>query len=286
MIELKGVIPLLFLSICVFSNPAWGWQMHAPPPTSSECADDCRTECARCHTLSPFQAELVITDPVNAACLSVECHGDAFSGSNDHPDLLAVKEGDLFTYMPIPSLFWLDDHVDEAGKSAPRLNCATCHDPHPTTVERRPALLRGDATDAAFCASCHNDDDPGWAPHKTGVIHAHTRPWTEDAVGENGTLDTISAGCTASCHRQDDPHSSFCLLAQKGGCLGHFVGLIYRESTEKNPQLAPSESLPSSIFLNEGKVGCLSCHDIYSKEKDLLTVSNEGSALCLSCHRI
>jgi predicted CXXCH cytochrome family protein len=31
-------------------------------------------------------------------------------------------------------------------------------------------------------------------------------------------------------------------------------------------------------------VGCLSCHNTFSKVPNQLVMSNQGSALCLACH--
>jgi predicted CXXCH cytochrome family protein len=42
--------------------------------------------------------------------------------------------------------------------------------------------------------------------------------------------------------------------------------------------------LRKEVKLYEGKIGCGSCHNIYSKEKYMLVISNDSSVLCLECH--
>ncbi|WP_407920198.1 cytochrome c3 family protein [Geobacter pickeringii] len=44
------------------------------------------------------------------------------------------------------------------------------------------------------------------------------------------------------------------------------------------------DHLDGRITLVDGKVGCLSCHNMLSQERSLLTINNNSSQLCLSCH--
>ena len=46
------------------------------------------------------------------------------------------------------------------------------------------------------------------------------------------------------------------------------------------------EVIRVSKFLKDGRVECVSCHDVHgSGYPNLLKMSNQGSALCLSCHK-
>ena len=66
------------------------------------------------------------------------------------------------------------------------------------------------------------------------------------------------------------------------------VGVDYPLSNLKrgaSPYRSPA-LLPPQIRLPDGKVSCVSCHDLYSAERDRLTVRIEGSALCLTCHQM
>ncbi len=54
----------------------------------------------------------------------------------------------------------------------------------------------------------------------------------------------------------------------------------------KEDSYAPIESLQKKgIRLFNGKVSCVSCHDLKKSTKDHLIIDNGGSNLCYSCHR-
>jgi len=45
-------------------------------------------------------------------------------------------------------------------------------------------------------------------------------------------------------------------------------------------------SLPKEIWLPDGKLSCVSCHQPYKKEHGKLVVTNANSSLCLQCHSL
>ncbi len=59
---------------------------------------------------------------------------------------------------------------------------------------------------------------------------------------------------------------------------------------EMNPsgegEYVPAAQLDRRIQLLNGRVGCLSCHDIFGRQEKLLAVPNDSSRLCYACHRI
>lgn len=59
----------------------------------------------------------------------------------------------------------------------------------------------------------------------------------------------------------------------------HPVCLIYREGGR---ELFPAAKISPKISLDQGRVGCLSCHDRDNPKR--LAVNNAGSRLCLTCH--
>ncbi|MGE5609531.1 MAG: hypothetical protein ACM359_09780, partial [Bacillota bacterium] len=67
----------------------------------------------------------------------------------------------------------------------------------------------------------------------------------------------------------------------------HPVGILYR--TAGRPpgaaMLNAASTLDPRIRLFDQRIGCGSCHSLYSKEESLLVMSNFHSRLCLSCHR-
>ncbi len=48
--------------------------------------------------------------------------------------------------------------------------------------------------------------------------------------------------------------------------------------------MTPIGLLDERLRLFDGKVGCGTCHDMYSSEPKKLTVSDSGSNLCILCH--
>jgi predicted CXXCH cytochrome family protein len=67
--------------------------------------------------------------------------------------------------------------------------------------------------------------------------------------------------------------------------LSHPVGTNYdRASMKKRHKFRPGTTLQKDIKLYEGKIGCGTCHNVYSKEKGMLVIDNRGSRLCLRCH--
>ena len=54
---------------------------------------------------------------------------------------------------------------------------------------------------------------------------------------------------------------------------------------QKEDSYVPVESLQGKgIRLFDGKVGCVSCHDLKKTSEYHLVIDNDGSALCYSCH--
>lgn len=244
-----------FLSIalfCLFFSPenTSAGQKHNFP--QDECG-------SRCHT-DPRGGELVFLTDVDTLCR--DCH--ALADRNVHPSLIAPG-------MAVPSGFWLDKEG--------RLNCATCHDPHPEQGKESPFMLRGNARDLDFCALCHAPA----TPHKSVTFLAHSKAYTP-SQSATSDVDRITRDCLA-CHDPMDPSSGVCLLGQKGQCSGHIIGLEYDEAASGNKGLKPRSGLSPFISLYEGKIGCASCHSIFSAETAMLVIGNKGSALCLGCHQ-
>ncbi len=78
----------------------------------------------------------------------------------------------------------------------------------------------------------------------------------------------------------------FCVLGQEEQCASHVIGLDYQKVSADNPDLNPRSELSPLIIFYEGKVGCLSCHSIYSYELTQLVISNQSSQLCTNCHNL
>ncbi len=105
----------------------------------------------------------------------------------------------------------------------------------------------------------------------------------------DGVIDTCSLVCLG-CH--DGVNAAETRIKTVGewevlfdsGNLSHPLGIDYDRALSRNSGLKPAAFLPPEIILPEGKVGCESCHNLYSTMPYFLVLSNLDSALCLGCH--
>ncbi len=75
----------------------------------------------------------------------------------------------------------------------------------------------------------------------------------------------------------------------KNFCLaqGHPVGIDYRlAQLSSKGRLRDPSMLDPALKLENGQVGCTSCHDPNSEHRAKLVMSNTGSRLCFSCHNL
>jgi predicted CXXCH cytochrome family protein len=63
----------------------------------------------------------------------------------------------------------------------------------------------------------------------------------------------------------------------------HPVGMNY-DSFARSKEYVPSKILAANIILINGRVGCVSCHNLLGKNDKYLVVENTKSGLCFSCH--
>ncbi len=177
------------------------------------------------------------------------------------------------------------------------LTCLTCHTKLPSMSEHGDAHLRGSAggsTDiVGFCSNCHDAagaSGPSSA-HWMAVGYAHLAPEGESRARRGAVLDAVSNNCL-TCHdgvsAREAGHQS---LRSGGGYLGdpgrnHPVGIPYvrRETDHRGSPLRHVTLLPEEVRLPDGRVSCVSCHNLYNVDRHRLSVPIEGSRLCLTCH--
>lgn len=176
------------------------------------------------------------------------------------------------------------------------ITCTTCHATLPSLDGRSGSMLRritdpsGDRL--AFCATCHTDDSSrsAAAMHWTVVGVAHVRPESDALRAPTGLLDAQSRQCL-SCHDGVNAGESVngpggrghAPLIGQGG--EHPVGVIYRGGrADRGRRLRAASRLPRTVRLPNGRLSCVSCHDLYARDRHRLTVPIEGSALCFTCH--
>lgn len=225
--------------------------------------------CNFCHLTTPQVGdEIRFSRSISYLCL--DCH--TVPRDNSHP--IGVLPS-----MDIPTGFLLD----WAGK----LTCATCHDPHSSADNQ---YLRIEARGRDFCVMCHQNFLQLQDPHVGTISIAHSKSGVYDSDSPLAQiLDPITLECL-SCH--DGVIASDAAYKIVGGeavtyereGLSHPIGMDYRAAAMQDRELRDVGSLSPYIALYDGKVGCASCHNPYSSQQRMLTMSNVGSALCLECH--
>jgi predicted CXXCH cytochrome family protein len=173
------------------------------------------------------------------------------------------------------------------------LTCMTCHS-HPPAGKDAAASLRGKGSSPqdpkAFCASCHQDSDSGTSVHWQAMPFAHVSAQhnRDDSARLSHVLGTQSC---LSCHdgvsAGDASHNSIQSMGDfSERSRNHPVQVRYpRAGTSKTDvPLRPVSAVPESVSLAGGVVSCVSCHNLYSREPQRLSVPIEGSQLCFACH--
>lgn len=71
-----------------------------------------------------------------------------------------------------------------------------------------------------------------------------------------------------------------------GNAIGksHPIGTDYIDASFRRSGLVRIDRLDRRIVLIDGKIGCLSCHDMLNPGRFHLAVSTAGSGLCMACH--
>jgi predicted CXXCH cytochrome family protein len=235
-------------------------------------------QCQQCHVgMPPLNArfeDVVLKDQVDRLC--ARCH--AVNANASHP--VGVTPS-----MAIP----LARYLDAEG----RVTCLTCHDVHKeqrggSDAQPSKGLLRGHVRGRAFCETCHRPELLGsqWQ-HGTSVPYAHTQGQLTPH-DDGAPLDEYSAQCL-SCHEGSVSQRGVVDLREgtfQHGEIGmtHPVGVAYPRGSDAAGYTS-IHALPQGVLLFNGKVGCLSCHNLYSARPGLLAMDMTGSALCVACHR-
>jgi len=239
---------------------------------------DFEGKCRLCHSSIPKRgtdfSRIVLNGEPEQLCL--QCH--KINQRTSHPVDVAPKG-------PMP----LSKFLDKQG----RITCLTCHQVH---KERNTSswgntelkgLLRGHANGRAFCIMCHSNDALGAKWHAGVVNYAHTPGKFIQTSGGGQLLDQNSIECL-SCHDGSVSQATSVSMNsgsfQHGSGSSHPVGVDYPKPGMK-AGFEPAQALPEEVALFQGKIGCLTCHNPYEKNKKLLVKDNSRAALCLSCHR-
>ncbi len=223
-----------------------------------------QNECNKCHV--DVEGDAGRLKPISSTlCLS--CHEDR--KQNPHPMDISPE-----TSVPV-------DMPLEKGK----LTCTTCHFVHSFSIkspEFNFFLLRRPGKGAAFCSACHKIDTRGH------IMFENVHIGSYQVTDWSGILDDYSLQCI-ECHdkyfRMPKDSVGSGTWQHASSNLNHPVGVHYIESLSgRAREFNPQSLLPKEIRLFNGKIGCGTCHNVYSKEKSMLVMSNSRSRLCLTCH--
>jgi predicted CXXCH cytochrome family protein len=224
-------------------------------------------QCLKCHLTEPKPGTKALFVK-NIDILCEECHKTA-GAEMSHPS--GIKPS-----FPLPA----DMKLDWAGK----MTCVTCHTVHGAGKY----LLVGGVSGKAFCIKCHQGSLLAQGKHGHEVAASSLHQPQYEIKNLNEPLDRESIDCL-SCH--DGTFSKYQYVAIGSGLwnhtqgigLTHPIGVDYGQAQRKG-RYRHSAALNKKIRLFSGKMGCGSCHSLYSSFPKKLIMSNNGSALCLECH--
>ena len=166
------------------------------------------------------------------------------------------------------------------------LTCSTCHEIHGSGR----GLMRGTKRGRDFCLACHEPSfftrmkDSGTSLMASGHVQlskgtAAVDPHSVQCLGCH-TAGGYAGGGTVSI-------SSNGVVRHGSGSAVHPIGRVYRDVVRGNPSYQPETSLAQkNIMLSDGKVSCVSCHEVYKKEHGKLVMTMDKSALCFACHAL
>lgn len=252
----NSIIIVLLVLICI---AAIVFALSGEPHRFSQA------ECSLCHVDTEPSAQ-DITAEITVACEM--CHQE-YRKIQSHPT-------DIYPSFSVP---------DDMPLTDGRLTCLTCHYAHIDNVGQRNKkhyFLRRPALGIVFCSACHKIDD---SKHViTGSIHKGDYVETD----RHTRIDLTSLECIQCHDRQISDHAP----ALGAGTWKHYkremnhpIGISYKNiSLRKMNDFRPIEMLSPEMRFFDGKIGCCTCHNIYSKEKNMLVMNNSGSRLCLACH--
>ena len=164
------------------------------------------------------------------------------------------------------------------------LTCSTCHAVHGDNQ----GLLRGERRGRDLCLACHDAKffagmrDKGESLVMSGHLNAGVEL-------NGGTLDPYSLQCL-SCHgaKGESPAVSINqrnVLRHNSGRANHPIGMRYADA-ERAGGYRPAATVSRLLLLPNGRVGCVSCHQGFSKDHGKLTAPRAGSKICYQCHDI
>jgi predicted CXXCH cytochrome family protein len=222
-------------------------------------------ECSICH-IDVENSPVDIKSDITYSCEI--CHTN-YSASQSHPS-------DVQPTLSIPNDMPLMNG---------RLTCLTCHYAHVDNnaqYSKKHYFLRRPIRGIIFCSSCHKIDE------KRHIVFRNVHKGVYDEMDTTTRIDPMSLECI-ECH---DSYMSGPRDSLGAGRWSHFtrkfahpIGISYRNATNnKARKFRAEQTLRKEVKLYNGKIGCGTCHNVYSKERAILSMNNTGGRLCTECH--
>ena len=171
-----------------------------------------------------------------------------------------------------------------------RITCLTCHT---ASISSQIDKMLYVPNEAGFCAKCHlkmggtSMEQSHWqfsAYAHLGPINSKRQHLSNSEI--LGFIDKESHSCL-SCHDNisvTTEQISLSKSARREDISDHPIGMSYQEiAMRKVSQYFPLTGVPQ-IRLFDGRLGCGSCHSLYSPQRKKLVISNERDRLCVKCH--
>ncbi|MDO8301719.1 MAG: cytochrome c3 family protein [Sedimentisphaerales bacterium] len=176
-----------------------------------------------------------------------------------------------------------------------RVTCLTCHI---TSLSSKKDKMLHVPNEEGFCAKCHlkMSGNARQRSHWQFSTSAHLGPISPNkryssnfaTVGDiDVDIDKESHSCL-SCHDNSISASiqtvSWSNSARRESMSDHPIGMSYQEvSMQRVNRYFPLANTPQ-IRLFDGRLGCGSCHSLYSQQQKKLVMSNQNDRLCVRCH--
>ena len=175
-----------------------------------------------------------------------------------------------------------------------RVTCLTCHI---TSLSSQKEKMLHVPNEEGFCSKCHSKigGNTRQRSHWQFSTSAHLGPINPNKrqssnftiVGNVDTdIDKESHACL-SCHdtiSASIQSVSWSNSARQESMSDHPIGMSYQDiSMKRVNRYFPLVNTPQ-IRLFDGRLGCGSCHSLYSQQQKKLVMSNENGRLCVRCH--
>jgi len=227
-------------------------------------------ECRDCH-IDHGKDPARLAGPVTELCR--DCHKRTIR-ANSHPVDMSPQTAKIPADLPLTD-----------GK----VTCNTCHNIHGEARQifgYRSYFLRRPASDLRFfCVSCHEENRarPG---HKELVTLAHMGS-QYIVTDPDQPLDPLSIECIG-CHDGSLGGDAQFELGEgiwsHPMTIAHPIGVHYNTARMRTAGLRPPTTLDRKLRFYAGRMGCGTCHDMYSTLEARLVMDNTESRLCTACH--